>query len=1020
MERRLSISLILLVLLALGSALLLVRQDHVRSSTPVGLETNDSKTGRATPLLQQLEPEQRPGTDSRQQSSSPFDDQPRSEDESADLEPRRFRLFARTSRSGRPLAGLRLSVTRSQPQQPPAGGTSSHVTDSQGTCEVEIAGSFLVECEDEDWIVSESPLEVPGTSHAGAPHVQEIRLTVVLAGRLVGRVVDARGRAIEEASVVVPQESGSHQPKWFEEAVRKQEPVARTDEAGRFSLPKLAADLVLDLEARAPEYAPATFKGAVVFPRKTTRVPDLVMERGVEMRWRVLDGDDEPIEQAQFAVEPSPTTELSGNPMRPHYGKSDAQGWYSPGRVSPRPLRVAIGRGGYLPFEIVWEPSEEPVTVRLESAAIISGRVLRPIGEPVDGVDVRAFSPSQRKGVVSTRTGREGRFRLYVPPGRFRIAVLDATVREEVPSGTTDLEIVIGQGTIRSRLLDSATGLPANELGSIDIESSPRRHLRDRGKHRDGLIVFERLLPGRYRLTGSRRDHRSVQSDWIELGDGDEVGPIDLTPPPNLMLRGRVMSKDGAPVRRAELTALGLGESPHISTSRSEHNGRFQLELTQPGRYEIVVERAGYADHREEIDIEDSTDRELVLTPAATARVVGRILRDGRPVPDANVGVQSVYAATDEQGAYELGELSPGRALLRIEIGQLQRWQWLELKAGLETRIDVDLASGVQISGRVSAGDEPVPFAQVSIQGVAESRLWSATDDLNADEDGRFSLSGLQPGRYRVSAVAADIVDDVQRSGVAWKWLECPGPGDYECDIQLGEASLVLTAVAADGEPIPEAYAVLRSPQLEGRGWNYGISIRHGQGSAPSVPLGPVEIEVRGRGNPLWISEKRTVEIRPGVNRQSFVLPEGALLRLRTILWNGKQSFGKALLRVDPGSEAIPAGGAVEPGQYEMLAGHYRSGARYLGTVQLVAGEDHTFEVDLRSLRRLTIQAEGASRRPEVSILGPRGFDHAAFGRFPHYHLEPGRYRVTVSDGERSATAEVEMGSQSQRLELEL
>lgn len=171
------------------------------------------------------------------------------------------------------------------------------------------------------------------------------------------------------------------------------------------------------------------------------------------------------------------------------------------------------------------------------------------------------------------------------------------------------------------------------------------------------------------------------------------------------------------------------------------------------------------------------TGRDIQLDPGAT---IGGIVRlDGTPLEGARV---SVYAAegnantetprgqgvTGADGRFSVTGLAAGDYLVRVEdsadgSGPVTAWQWfggafgrvdasvVEL-ADAATRDDlaIDVVAGGTISGTITSaatGDGLPSYVTVVNVEYPEIR-----DELETFPDGTFSIGGLPPGGYRVSA----------------------------------------------------------------------------------------------------------------------------------------------------------------------------------------------------------------------------------------------------------------------------
>jgi hypothetical protein len=107
-----------------------------------------------------------------------------------------------------------------------------------------------------------------------------------------------------------------------------------------------------------------------------------------------------------------------------------------------------------------------------------------------------------------------------------------------------------------------------------------------------------------------------------------------------------------------------------------------------------------------------------------------------------------VTGRTDASGAFSLTGIEPGRVTLVV-----QKEGFVPVRKPIDadgpTRADVTLTRGITLTGVVLQGGRPAADVQVSAGTAAvEGEHQSAITDAN----GRFSLSGLIPARYTVTA----------------------------------------------------------------------------------------------------------------------------------------------------------------------------------------------------------------------------------------------------------------------------
>jgi hypothetical protein len=173
-----------------------------------------------------------------------------------------------------------------------------------------------------------------------------------------------------------------------------------------------------------------------------------------------------------------------------------------------------------------------------------------------------------------------------------------------------------------------------------------------------------------------------------------------------------------------------------------------------------------------------SAQKDSSQKDAALGRVSGRVFAadSGRPLKRARIMASSAElpqgraALTDDNGAYELGDLPGGRytvtvsktGFISLSYGQrrpLQAGTPLQVGDGQQLKgIDFRLPRGGAIAGRIADEDgEPMPGATVHVmryQYVQGDRRLVPAGTGQTDDKGQYRVWGLMPGAYYVTATA--------------------------------------------------------------------------------------------------------------------------------------------------------------------------------------------------------------------------------------------------------------------------
>jgi hypothetical protein len=192
---------------------------------------------------------------------------------------------------------------------------------------------------------------------------------------------------------------------------------ATSDEQGRFRLEGLP-DLLYDVHAEAH---PPLRASPAVSVRAGTSDLVLVLQAGRGVVIRVLRADGKPAQNTRVTLEGREERETESQ-----HAETDAEGVARIDRLDPQALydlRIAppSTASGREHSREAWRP--EDITVQLEAAHAVTGRVVDPAGRPVPYATVKGWGEGH---VVHSMADAEGRFELDgFSEGRVAVAVLD-------------------------------------------------------------------------------------------------------------------------------------------------------------------------------------------------------------------------------------------------------------------------------------------------------------------------------------------------------------------------------------------------------------------------------------------------------------------------------------------------------------------------------------------------------------------------------------------------------------------
>lgn len=461
--------------------------------------------------------------------------------------------------------------------------------------------------------------------------------------------------------------------------------------------------------------------------------------------------------------------------------------------------------------------SLDTVVVSLPVRAQLAGQLLTPAGEPVARALIWRAGEAHQQAV----TPRDGSFGLRDLPAhrsqRLCIQVESGLVfsrqTEDLLPGVNAVRIVVPAGAAapapeQAAISGRVVAESGEPLSGVTLrlvrDQVPREVVRAMVRPRSGsaitsstsdvLGVFElssALEPGRYRVIVESLGYAPTSSEPIEIrSSGDRVDLADLVLGHGAVVRGWVSTAQGKPSPDTKVTlAVGvdgawLQLARHAITSEQ---GEFEIDGIPEGvSLEIRAERAGGEAVVKRLSARDDLlDLTLVLATSRSIAVVARD-PDGLPVEgavirlrsstgrarDSNFPRRTWSGTTDSSGATSLQGVDCGPLTLIADAAGFQRAA-LELPASECSWQEnapwiVTLSRGVEISGRVLAGDgAPVPGATVMLDGTAVS-----TDPA---------------GWYRLRCSAGELVRlRYSENGQDWSVIEFPvGLEDVRRDLVL-------------------------------------------------------------------------------------------------------------------------------------------------------------------------------------------------------------------------------------------
>lgn len=494
------------------------------------------------------------------------------------------------------------------------------------------------------------------------------------------------------------------------------------------------------------------------------------------------------------------------------------------------------GRGKRPMLEVVRGPGEHAL------AGTVRGADGAPIGQ-VSVTAIMELGPGIRGGAppdagtlgsaaIVASSDSQGRFVLEgLLAGRYHLRVesneiLSAELRFVEAPGD-DLQLLVSRSVVVRGQVTMASAPAAGVMVYLQSEGAAHRHEYRSDAH--GAFVFTEIPEGRFQLFAVDVDRAAPVQTLLRLGSGP-FSDVELILQKAHAVRGRVVeagaSKLGLAAEILLRHADGI-EGEH--TTRSAIDGSFSIDGVLPGRWIAEARAPGYLPSAAQSFASES-QRALTLTLEAGASVSGVVLGPHRsPIQGALLVLRG--RATDGRARIYsqatvvrdvAASLPPGQRLLASgELGVL-----LGPIPMPPPRGGVRVASIVKARGEESATEQP---------------LSSRRSVFVSDERGRFRISGVEAGEYRLLVSHGVWADGGTESFVVRPGQDIQGKG-----IKL-QAGTRLAGQVADGRGLPIVGASVMVQFADGREPVLAVSEAEGR-FAFAAMSGTVDLVVEAVG----------------------------------------------------------------------------------------------------------------------------------------------------------------------------
>jgi protocatechuate 3,4-dioxygenase beta subunit len=597
----------------------------------------------------------------------------------------------------------------------------------------------------------------------------------------------------------------------------------------------------------------------------------------------VTDENGQPLEKVSVRAKPSANSMADTRDEV----ETDAQGRFRLRSLAPGLYDLRFKRARFLTHKLeTWPLTDRPdlLTVKLQPAPTIQGRVVDTAGTPLRDVEVRLFTVERARvqegsfdPLAEGLSGLYTRGALTAPDGTF---ILDTekpgawvlqtesagftSVEREVTSPAKDVQIVLGTGTSVEVTVVDGQEQPvphANVMLWNDEEYLTMEVTTDA----TGRGILQGLKPGQYGLVATPPKGQGFRMAAVSLALHEEKNrQVRLRFDDGLSLSGVVVNRAGAPIPDVDVRARFL---PKRKSQESPP-------------------RSGGDDVRRGVDLQDieSVRHILYRRLGPEQHAVPHQVRTG---PDGRFTLPHlqpfIHRLSFEKSGYVLAV-----PLEETEDGIQLQPEWLEAMPGQE-ELRVQMNYQGRVSGRVVRAVDGEPISSFQIDGHPYT-----------EPDGTFTLTAGEPGPHTLDILVPGV------GGLHVQYEAREGEDVDLGDLVVGEGRPVRVRVvdAATGRPLAgvdlelleEAPGGTPAPvEREGDRAERGISLtqeelglestpetgRDGTCLLPDVPTRPLRLTAERNGyEPLSVvlgpgEQEVTLRMRAWATVQGWVRVNG-------------------------------------------------------------------------------------------------------------------------------------------------
>ena len=590
--------------------------------------------------------------------------------------------------------------------------------------------------------------------------------------RVKGRVVDAQGQPIDNASV------SSRAVNSGDEGEQ-----TNTKEDGTFVHRGYSPNQKILITAQKAGFSAAPV-GPLDLGATDLEGVEIIMGSGGSIAGVVVDKTGGPMKEATVIATPV------GNPnAQPSGAGTDSEGRFKIQGLMPGEYSLAVRpMRSYSDFnkastQVKVAEGQDVTGVQLvyEGAGglTISGYVTDAAGKPVKNASINARTGTGRGGFGNAMSRDDGAYEIAgLQEGTYTVFAhhQDYSRKElEAEAGSANINFVLqGRGTVEGRVIDNQTGQPVANFqlgalpGHVDLQQPFGYGNLTAFYDPDGNFKLEDVEVGTAYLMVRAEGYSPAQQEVSAVSEGTTVSGVLFRLDPGASLEGLVTDQNGQPVANARIF---LGQAPgeydqwrmeQGSVGMSDAAGRFQVTSLSTEVTLVSAVHPDFGPGSSPVTLTPGTATQVTIKLGGGGTISGTVRVAGAPVAGQYVGVHSPtsggqprQAQTDANGTYTINGIPEGQVYVSASInpaapgqgsGSRHSSQTAEVAEGQTTVVDFDFAGGTAvIEGHITMNGQPLTQGQV---GATLSSQGGGGESFNSqiDPTGYYRIEGLPAG----------------------------------------------------------------------------------------------------------------------------------------------------------------------------------------------------------------------------------------------------------------------------------